>query len=150
MRTKRQVLEALIEAWCERQDIDAVLSHLTEDVVWHYSAVTHPPKIGHAGAREFLTGYKARVRNPFWRIFNIAETENALFFEGADEFDTPDGKHVAIPYMGTLEFEGERIKAWRDYFTPAIAEQALEGIAPADHVRALLDRPALPGLGGRS
>ncbi|TGY92951.1 nuclear transport factor 2 family protein [Marinicauda pacifica] len=91
MSRKTDIVQAVIDAWCTRQDIDTVLSHLSEDMVWHHSAVTAPPKAGKAGAREFLTAYKAKVRNPNWRMFKIAESEDALFVEGVDEFDTADG-----------------------------------------------------------
>lgn len=148
MRTKIETLQRVIDAWSSRQDIDEVLSYLTEDVVWHYSAVTLPPKIGHKGAREFLDAYKSRVRNPRWRIFRTAEAGNALFVEGADAFDTPDGHTVTIPYMGILEFEGERISAWRDYFDRGIADRGARGEGLPDHALELIDRPALPGLGG--
>lgn len=140
MKSKAEILQSVIDFWCKDQDIDAVLEHLTEDVVWHYSAITQPPKIGHAGAREFLTAYKAKVRNPQWRIFRMAEAGNALFVEGVDSFDTAGGHHVSVPYMGILEFEGERISAWRDYFDRGIADRGAEGEALPDYALPLLDR----------
>lgn len=141
MSRKKAVLQAVIDAWCERQDIDEVLSHMTDDIVWHFSAVSVPPKTGKSGAREFLTAFKARVSSPAWRIFRIAETEDALFVEGADAFDAPDGRHVVVPYMGILEFDGDRICAWRDYFDRGTAD----GGALPDHARALVDRPVAMG-----
>jgi limonene-1,2-epoxide hydrolase len=147
MATKQEVLQDIVKTWSERQDIDAVLAHLTEDVVWHYAAVAQPPKLGHAGAREFLAAHKLRIRRPRWRFFHVAEAGNTLLVEGAEEFDTAEGGHVAIPYMGIFEFEGERIKAWRDYFSPQAVDEGELGIALPDHVAALLDRPGLPGLG---
>jgi len=141
MSAKQAVLQAVIDAWCERQDIDAVLEHMTDDVVWHFSAVSVPPKTGKDGAREFLTAFKARVRNPAWRIFNLAETDDALFVEGADAFDDADGRHVVVPYMGILEFRGDRICAWRDYFDRGSADA---GSLP-DHARPLVRRPVLMG-----
>ncbi|WP_417490540.1 nuclear transport factor 2 family protein [Maricaulis sp.] len=147
MSAKLRVLKAIIKSWCETQDIEAVISHLTEDIVWHYSATAAAPKIGHDGAREFLKAYKLKARRPNWRIFRAAEAGNALFVEGVDEFDTVEGGHVAVPYMGIFEFEGDRIRAWRDYFNPKLAEQGELGLSPPDHVQALLDRPVLPGFG---
>jgi limonene-1,2-epoxide hydrolase len=143
MSRKTDIVQAVIDAWCTRQDIDAVLSHLSEDMVWHHSAVTAPPKAGKAGAREFLTAYKAKVRNPNWRMFRIAESEDALFVEGVDEFDTADGHHVVIPYMGILEFEGDLICGWRDYFDRGVADRGAQGEALPDYAQALVDRPAV-------
>lgn len=146
MATKQEVFQDIVRTWSERQDIDAVLAHLTEHVVWHYSAVTEPPKLGHAGAREFLEAHRTRMQNPRWRIFHVAEAGNTLMIEGVEEFDTADGGRVTVPYMGIFEFEGERIKAWRDYFSAHIAGPTETGMALPDHVAALLDRPALPGM----
>lgn len=140
---KIDILQSVINAWCERQDIDAVLAHLTEDVVWHHSAVTKEPKIGHQGAREFLTAYKEHVRNPAWRMFSIAETGDSLLVEGVDEFDTKDGHHVVIPYMGILEFRRDRICAWRDYFDRGVADRGAQGETLPDFARALTNRPAV-------
>lgn len=143
MSRKIDVLQSVVDAWCHRQDIDAVLEHMTDDIVWHYSAVSLPPKHGKTGAREFLEAYKAKVRNPNWRMFKIAESDDALFVEGVDEFDTAEGRHVAVLYMGVLEFEGDRISAWRDYFDRGAADRSAIGEPPAAHAAALADRPAV-------
>ena len=141
MSRKQAVLQAVIDAWCDRQDIDAVLSHMTDDIVWHYSAVSQPPKTGKAGAREFLTAFKQKVRNPAWRVFRLAESEDALFVEGADVFETADGRRVEVPYMGILEFEGDLICAWRDYFDRASADS---GAVP-EYAQPLTRRPVILG-----
>ncbi len=143
-----EVLKAIIEAWCERHDIDAVLAHLTEDVQWHYSAVAAPPVVGHAGARAFLEQHKKRARRPRWQVFACAESDNALFIEGADSFELPSGQRVVIPYMGILEFDGARICGWRDYLDAGTAAACMSGQPLPEHARALIERPALPGLGG--
>ena len=124
MSRKTEILQSIIDVWCRDQDIDAVLTHLSDDLVWHYSAISQPPKHGKAGAREFLEAYKAKVRNPHWRIFRIAETEDALFVEGVDAFDTADGHHAVVPYMGILEFDGDLITGWRDYFDRGSADRS--------------------------
>jgi len=147
MADKIDVLKRVIAVWSERQDIDAVLDLMTDDVIWHYSAVTAPPAIGKAGARAFLEGFRDRVRNPRWRIFRYAECGDALFLEGADEFDTPDGRTVVIPYMGILEFRDGLISGWRDYFDRGVADRGIAGEKLPSYAQALADRAALPGLG---
>ena len=127
MSRKTEILQSIIDVWCRDQDIDAVLTHLSDDLVWHYSAISQPPKHGKAGAREFLEAYKAKVRNPHWRIFRIAETEDALFVEGVDAFDTADGHHAVVPYMGILEFDGDLRALLED---EASATQALHSGEP--------------------
>jgi len=147
MTAKIDVLKAVIKHWSERQDVDAVLEHLSDGLVWHFSAVTQPAVHGKAGARKFLEGFKNRVKNPRWRIFRIAETDDALFVEGADEFETPDGTTVVIPYMGILDFDGDLIIGWRDYFDRGIADDGVAGKGLPDHAADLISREALPGLG---
>ena len=53
-----------------------------------------------------------------WRIFAHAESGDRLFLEGVDEYRTGDGKRMALPYAGVLEF---RI---------AVSERAPEGVNP--------------------
>lgn len=148
MSRKVDVLKEIIAAWCERKDIDAVLSHLTEDIEWHYAAVSAAPVRGHAGARKFLEEFGAKIKNPRWRIFNYAETENALFIEGVDDFELESGARVVVPYMGVLEFEEDKIKAWRDYFDRATSDRAAKGEVMPSYVEKLANRKALPELGG--
>ncbi len=148
MKSKLDVLKAIVSAWCERKDIDEVLSHLTEDVEWHYAAVIAPPVFGKAGARKFLEDYGAKVKNPNWRIFNYAEGEDSLLVEGVDEFELEAGGRRFVPYMGVFEFEGDKIKAWRDYFDRNAADRSIKGDPLPDHIANLVGRVALPGLGG--
>lgn len=143
MSRKAEILQSIIDVWCRDQDIDAVLAHLSDDLVWHYSAISQPPKHGKTGAREFLEAYKAKVRNPRWRIFRIAETQDALFVEGVDEFDTANGHHAVVPYMGILEFDGDLITGWRDYFDRGSADRSAAGTPLPDFTAALTARRAV-------
>ena len=142
MSRKTDILQSIIDVWCHDQDIDAVLAHVSDDLVWHYSAISQPPKHGKTGAREFLEAYKAKVRNPHWRIFRIAETEDALFVEGVDAFDTADGHHAVVPYMGILEFDGDLISGWRDYVDRGVIDSQKAGNGWSDQVKELAGRPA--------
>ena len=143
MAAKIEILLSLIESWSAEKNIDKVLAYLTDDVVWHYSAITQAPKIGHAGAREFLEPFAARAQNPRWRIFDYAERGNSLFVEGVDEFDTAEGIAVTIPYMGVYEFRGDKICGWRDYFDRGVADRSSRGQALPDYAQALADRKAI-------
>ena len=53
MTEKINILKSVIKHWSERQDIDAVLEHLSDDLVWHFSAATQPPVYGKAGRDSF-------------------------------------------------------------------------------------------------
>ncbi len=143
MATRMQLFREVIDIWRDTQDIDAVLDRMTDDVVWHYSAATKEPKIGKQGAREFLDSFKENVRNPRWRIFSYAENGDTLFVEGVDEFDTADGKVVVIPYAGVIEFRGDLICGWRDYFDRAIGDAGAKGEPLPPFAAELADRPAV-------
>jgi ketosteroid isomerase-like protein len=133
---------SVIEAW-KRKDIEAVLSHLTDDIVWHYAAAIAPPAIGHAGARKFMERFGARITEIRWRVFDYAESGDTLFVEGVDEFFTKDGARVATPYAGVLEFRGDRIRAWRDYCDAGVSAAMQAGGAASAHVEQLIAREAV-------
>jgi limonene-1,2-epoxide hydrolase len=143
MTAKIDILLELIRVWNATQDIDRVLTFLDPDIVWHFSAVTQAPKRGHAGAREFLEGFKRRARNPQWRITDYAERGDMLFVEGSDVFETLDGVTVTIPYMGAYRFRDGRICAWRDYFDRGVADRGVAGEPLPAFARELVDRPAI-------
>jgi limonene-1,2-epoxide hydrolase len=145
MPAKIDILLKLIDVWNRTQDIERVLGFLTPDVVWHYSAVSQPPKLGHDGARAFLEAFKRRAKNPHWRIFDYAERGDSLFVEGLDEFETAEGVRVRIPYLGVYEFRDGRICAWRDYFDRGFADRASMGEPLPDYLGDLMKRPALAG-----
>lgn len=147
MTEKINILKSVIKHWSERQDIDAVLEHLSDDLVWHFSAATQPPVYGKAGARQFLEGLKKRVTNPRWRIFRYAESDDALFVEDVDEFESPDGTTVTIPYMGVLDFDDGLIVGWRDCFDRGIADYGVAGKEMPGHCADFGDRKALSGIG---
>lgn len=135
---------SLVEIWNTTQDIDKILGFLTDDLVWHYSAVTVAPKLGHAGAREFLNGYAQRVTRPQWRIFSYAENGDTLMAEGVDAFYSREGDHlVEVPYMGAYQFRGDKIYSWRDYFDRGVVERGMKGEKLPAHARELVDRKAV-------
>ena len=42
MTTKLAVMQQIIAAW-HKQDVEGVLAHVTDDIVWHYAAPALPP-----------------------------------------------------------------------------------------------------------
>jgi limonene-1,2-epoxide hydrolase len=133
---------ALILDW-RRKDIDAVLRRVTDDVVWH-THVGSPPAVGKAAMRQVLEPMAASVSDVRWRLFNHAISGNRLLVEGVDDFVTPEGRRVAIPYMGILEFRDDLICAWRDYFDRGIFVKMKAGEPAPESFAPLLDRPAVP------
>lgn len=143
MSRKLEIMQALIAAWT-KGDIDGALSHMSDDIVWHYAVAVAPPLKGKVKARKFLEGFKARITEVNWRIFDFAEQGDRLFVEGVDEFRSTDGHVVATPYAGVLEFRGDLICAWRDYVDVGVMQAQQDGAAATTWVAELIARPALP------
>ena len=137
--------QALAEAWCERKSVEEVLGFLTDDVVWHFAVAAAPPAVGIDAARTVLEGLSGQIERSHWRVFEYAERGNTLFVEGVDENVLPNGHRTVAPYMGILEFRGEQICAWRDYFDRgSVSAQLRDPEAPLkEHVSTLIARPAV-------
>ena len=140
MGRRYAILCKVIEAW-QAKDIDAVLAHMDENIVWHYAAAAMPPVRGKAAARKLLTNFQGDMHGIQWRIFAYAEAGDRLFIEGVDEYRTADGNRVAAPYAGVLEFRGDRITGWRDYVDLGVVAQQKAGAPLTAQVEGLLDRP---------
>lgn len=136
------VLEAIIAAW-KTQDVEGVLACVTDDIVWRNSSGYAPAIKGKAAMREALTRMKAAIApgSNKWRIFDYAESADRLFMEGVDEFDLVTGQHVAIPYAGSLQFRGQLVSEWREYFDGRISAEMKAGAPMTAEVREMLDRP---------
>lgn len=135
------ILSRVIAAW-QAHEIETVLSHMTDDIVWHYAAPGLPPVRGKAAAEKLLRKLQADMHDIQWRIFAHAETGDRLFLEGVDEYRTADGKRMALPYAGVLEFRGDQIAAWRDYVDLGVLADQRAGKPFTPQVEALLDRVA--------
>ncbi|WP_332764416.1 nuclear transport factor 2 family protein [Phenylobacterium sp.] len=139
MGRRYEVLRQVIEAW-QAKDVDRVLSHMADDIVWHYAAAAMPPVRGKAAARKLLERFQSDMHAIEWRIFSHSETGDRLFVEGVDDYRTSDGKRVATPYAGVLDFRGDLIVGWRDYVDLGVAAQQKAGEPLSAQVESLLDR----------
>jgi len=134
-----QRLQQMIVAW-QAKDIDKVLTFLHPDVVWHYAAGPMPPVRGKAMAAKLLGRFTADMHAIQWRIFAHAESGDRLFVEGVDEYISADGKRIAAPYAGVLEFKDGLIIGWRDYVDIGVIAAQKAGEAITAQVEALLSR----------
>jgi limonene-1,2-epoxide hydrolase len=133
---------AIIEAW-KRKDIDAVLAHMSDDIVWHFAASVEPPIVGKASARKFLKRFGAEIAEVRWRVFHHAQSGDRLFVEGVDEYVTPQGQVIAAPYAGVLEFAGDLVCGWRDYVDVGVVAAQKAGKPLTPQVLQLMDRAAV-------
>lgn len=141
MGRRYDILRQVIAAW-QAKDADKVLAHLSDDIVWHYAAAAQPPVRGKQAAAKLLKRFQQNMHRVQWRIFNHAEAGDRLFIEGVDDYTTSDGKRVATPYAGVLEFRGDLICGWRDYVDLGVAAAQKAGEPLSAQVAELLDRPA--------
>lgn len=144
--TRYAQFQAVINHW-RRKDATAVLAAMTDDIVWHIAATAKPPVVGKAAAAEFLRTFGGIISDQpgsiRWRIFNHSETADRLFVEGVDEFDGKDGRTVVAPYVGVIEFRGDKICGWRDYVDYGTIEKQRAGDPVPAHVAGLAGRPAV-------
>jgi limonene-1,2-epoxide hydrolase len=141
MGARFDILKQVIAAW-QAKDLDRVLALMHDDIVWHYAAPGAPPVRGKAKAEKLLKRLQADMHDIAWRIFAHAEAGDRLFIEGVDEYTNAEGRRIAVPYAGVLEFQGDQIIGWRDYVDLAVISQQQSGEAAPAHVRELLAREA--------
>jgi limonene-1,2-epoxide hydrolase len=136
------VLQSIIAAW-QRQDIDGVLAHVSDDIVWRNSSGFAPAISGKSEMRAALEKMAGVIKTNHWRNFDYAESQDRLFVEGVDEFWLTTGEHVAIPYAGVFEFRGLLISQWREYFDGRISMAMKAGAPISDEVKAMIARPVV-------
>ena len=142
MTPRIEILRAIIEAW-KAKDIDAVLSHMDEEIVWHFAVAAEPPLRGKVQARKFLQRFGAGMNDVRWRVFDYLESGDRLFVEGVDEFRTDEGRTVMAPYAGVLDFRGDLVLGWRDYVDVGVMAAQRGGAPVTDQVKSLVDRVAV-------
>jgi limonene-1,2-epoxide hydrolase len=118
--TPSDVVRSFVEAW-NAYDLERILAHLHEDVVYHNVPVE--PILGRAAVRAYLHS-KGGFERMQWKLLAIAESGNKVLTERVDEF-TLWGVEVSLPLMGIFEIDGDRIRAWRDYFDMEMYQRQL-------------------------
>ena len=112
MSNTKKVMK-FIGQW-EAQNVDAIVSTFAEDPFYHN--IPMEPLTSKQSIREFVEPFLSQATRVEWRVLFIAEDDNGVVLtERIDIFEFGD-KRVAVPIMGTFEFEGDKLKRWRDYF----------------------------------
>ena len=135
------VVRDVITAW-RRQDLEGMLKHIHDEIVWH-SHVGSPPLVGKAAMREFAGKLGGSMSDIRWRIFEAVEQGDRMHVEGVDDFVNKDGRRVVIPYAGVLGFRGAQIVEWRDYFDRALFDRLNGGEALPAYLEPIVNREAL-------
>jgi limonene-1,2-epoxide hydrolase len=85
------------------------------------------PVKGSEAIRGVIDGFTGMASQIEWELTAVAETANGgVLTERVDKFLIGE-KWVALPVMGSFDFEGGKISAWRDYFDMKQFQSQLPG-----------------------
>ncbi|MEM8563431.1 MAG: limonene-1,2-epoxide hydrolase family protein [Pseudomonadota bacterium] len=111
--TNSEKVMAFIGKW-EARDIEGIMATFAPSPFYHnvpMQPLTTPDSI-----REFIEGFMGAVTAVKWDVLTIAETEQGIVMtERVDRFEFGE-KAIALPLMGTFEFDGDKLVRWLDYF----------------------------------
>ena len=89
---------------------------LSFDSIWVRDHLVFHPHGMEGTDRTFIEPFMAPVTKVAWTVHFIAEDANGVVLtERVDAFYYGD-KRIALPVMGTFEFQGDKLVKWRDYF----------------------------------
>jgi limonene-1,2-epoxide hydrolase len=131
------VVKAAMAAWADH-DIEGVLSHVADDIEWHYH-VGSPPVQGREAMAKLLNRLKSHQLDSQWRLVRHAEADGTVFIEAIDDFRNPDGHRVQVPYSGVYQFDDGLITHWRDYLDMPTMMKSEGGEPPPEWLQALID-----------
>lgn len=121
--TPTQTVQDFILAW-SGPDIDRVCAMLSENIFYHN--IPMEPLSGKAAVEEYL-----RAAGPFdsctWELLHIAASGEYVLTERVDRLSL-DGRHIALPIMGTFRIVRGEICEWRDYFDLAMYRSQMAGV----------------------
>jgi limonene-1,2-epoxide hydrolase len=120
-RTPTEVIRDFCAAW-SRLDIEELMAYFTDEAVYHN--MPGPPARGRDAVRKVIAGFLTGWERTDWEILHTAATGPVVYAERVDRTDA-GGRHVDLPVVGVFEIEGERIRAWRDYFDLATYTRAM-------------------------
>jgi limonene-1,2-epoxide hydrolase len=95
-------------------DVAKISAFFTDDVV--YQNMPLEPSVGKAAVVADITGQLTMFNSFEWEITHIAANGNVVLTERIDYLGLVTGGRIALPVMGIFELDGDKIKAWRDYF----------------------------------
>ena len=109
---KVEVGEQMIAAW-NAMDWDAAAALMSEDAVLHSMMIE--PIVGRDAIHARISGLGALADSIDLQVTNMGVINGTLYMERLDTF-VCKGKPGATPVCGALEFEGDKIRVWREYY----------------------------------
>ena len=106
-------VRAFIAKW-EARDVEGIMNTFSDTPFYHN--IPMAPLTSKEAIRAFIEPFMAPVTKVQWTVHFIAEDANGVVLtERVDAFHYGD-KRIALPVMGSFEFEGHKLVKWRDYF----------------------------------
>jgi limonene-1,2-epoxide hydrolase len=109
---REKLIEDFFDAW-RALDADRVSEFFTEDAV--YDNIPMDSVQGKDRIRATVAGWLARMPGIDFRFRHIVVSGDVVVMERRDIIPTAHGTGE-LPVMGIMEFEGDKIAAWREYF----------------------------------
>jgi limonene-1,2-epoxide hydrolase len=109
--------EALTRDFCktwELGDTAAVVAWFTDDATYHNIPVD--PLVGHEAIAGMVDMFTTGLTVVEFKILEMVSRGSTVVTERVDIFRKPDGSLVELPVMGILEWEGDKLANWREYF----------------------------------
>lgn len=93
--------------------MDELVGFFTEDAIYHNIPLA--PAEGIDAIRATLEFFVPAAPEIEFEIRNMASAGSVVFTERVDRMCF-NGKAIELPVAGVFEVDGDRIRAWRDYF----------------------------------
>ncbi len=117
---KKEIFRTMAQAWHE-QDWATCSGLFAPDGVLH--SVMLPPVVGRDTIHERISKLGAANKKVTLKIERMGVVDGALMVQRVDEV-VIDGRRGECPAIGVIEFTGDKIARWRDYYDRATLAQA--------------------------
>ena len=125
MGKNSEIIDHFIAAWAKK-DVDLIMSFFTPDAIY-INVPIEPPNVGQEMIRKTIEGFVGMAEAIEFRVHQQGESSKGIVLnERTDRFKI-GGRWVEAGVMGVFEFDGDKIKAWRDYFDMAQFTKAMTG-----------------------
>ena len=125
MGKNSEIIDRFIAAWAKK-DVDLIMSFFTPDAIY-INVPIEPPNVGQEMIRKTIEGFVGMAEAIEFRVHQQGESSKGVVLnERTDRFKI-GGRWVEAGVMGVFEFDGDKIKAWRDYFDMAQFTKAMTG-----------------------
>jgi limonene-1,2-epoxide hydrolase len=102
-----------MKTW-ELGDTAAVVAWFTDDGIYHNIPVE--PLVGHEAIAGMVDMFTTGLTVVEFKILEMLSRGSTVVTERVDVFRKPDGGLVELPVLGILEWEGDKLARWREYF----------------------------------